>query len=70
MSDDYEVLIGEGRVYIVELEGVIKGLLVLIPEQDAMLLDNVAVAPSAKGTGIGRGLLEYAEHLVLLCHKV
>lgn len=63
MSDDYEVLIGDGRVYVVELEGAIQGLLVLIPEQDAMLLDNVAVAPSAKGTGIGRSLLEYAEHL-------
>src|ERR1700733_10321081 len=63
MSDDYEVLISEGRVYVVELEGVIKGLLVLIPEQDAMLLDNVAVAPSTKGAGIGRSLLEYAERL-------
>jgi ribosomal protein S18 acetylase RimI-like enzyme len=62
MLDDYEVLISEGRVYVVELEGAIQGLLVLIPEQDAMLLDNVAVAPSAKGTGIGRSLLEYAEY--------
>ena len=62
MSDDYEVLISKGRVYVVELDGTIQGILVLVPEQDAMLLDNVAVAPSAKGTGIGRSLLEYAEH--------
>ncbi|WP_260854710.1 GNAT family N-acetyltransferase [Paraburkholderia sp. BCC1884] len=33
----------------------------LIPEQDAMLLANVAVAPAARGTGMGRSLLEYAE---------
>ncbi|MFL9857416.1 GNAT family N-acetyltransferase [Paraburkholderia madseniana] len=61
MLDDYEVLIGEGRVYVVELEGAVQGIVVLIPEQDAMLLDNVAVAPAAKGTGLGRSLLEFAE---------
>ncbi|MFM0368959.1 GNAT family N-acetyltransferase [Paraburkholderia aspalathi] len=61
MLDDYEVLICEGRVYVAELEGAIQGIVVLIPEQDAMLLDNVAVAPSARGTGLGRSLLEFAE---------
>lgn len=61
MLDDYEALITEGRIYVVEREGAIQGLIVLIPEPDAMLLDNVAVAPCAKGTGIGRSLLEYAE---------
>jgi ribosomal protein S18 acetylase RimI-like enzyme len=61
MLDDYEALIRAGRVYVVEMESVIKGFLVLVPEQDAMLLDNVAVAPTARGTGIGRSLLEYAE---------
>lgn len=61
MLDDYEFLIDKGSVYVVDLEGTIQGIVVLIPEQDAMLLDNVAVAPSAKGTGIGRRLLEFAE---------
>ncbi|MCX4164710.1 MULTISPECIES: GNAT family N-acetyltransferase [Paraburkholderia] len=62
MSDDYERLIDAGRVYVVETQATIQGILVLVPEPDAMLLDNVAVALSARGTGIGRGLLEYAEH--------
>ena len=62
MLDDYEALIGKGVVYVVEREGAIQGVLVLIPEQGAMLLDNIAVAPSAKGTGIGRSLLQYAEN--------
>jgi ribosomal protein S18 acetylase RimI-like enzyme len=61
MLDDYQGLIGNGRAYVLERGGVIQGVLVLVPEQDAMLLDNVAVAPSVKGTGIGRSLLEYAE---------
>jgi GNAT superfamily N-acetyltransferase len=61
MLDDYAALIGEGRVYVVERDGNVEGVLVLVPELDAMLLDNVAVAPSAKGTGMGRRLLEFAE---------
>lgn len=61
MLDDYEALISDGRVFVIETEGVIQGLIVLIPEKDAMLLENVAVAPEFKGKGIGRSLLEYAE---------
>jgi ribosomal protein S18 acetylase RimI-like enzyme len=65
MLDDYEALIGQGVVYVVEGEDAIQGVLVLIPEQDAMLLDNIAVMPSAKGTGLGRRLLQYAERAAL-----
>lgn len=61
MLDDYGVLIGQNRVHVVEQGGVVQGILVLIPEANAMLLDNVAVAPSARGSGLGRVLLEFAE---------
>ena len=61
MLDDYRFLIEEGRVYVIEHDGVIQGSLVLIPQIDAMLLDNVAVAPAAQGLGLGRKLLEFAE---------
>jgi len=61
MLDDYEASIGKGHVFVIETDGVIQGLVVLIPETDTMLLDNVAVAPEFKGKGIGRDLLEYAE---------
>ena len=33
----------------------------LIPQEDAMLLDNVAVAPSAQGLGLSRKMLKFAE---------
>ena len=39
----------------------VHGLVVLIPESAAMLLDNVAVDPASRGLGLGRRLIEFAE---------
>ncbi|PTM43617.1 GNAT family N-acetyltransferase [Bosea sp. 124] len=61
MLDDYGALIAEGRVQIVEHDGIVQGLLVLVPQADAMLLDNIAVSPQAQGAGLGRMLLAHAE---------
>jgi ribosomal protein S18 acetylase RimI-like enzyme len=61
MLDDYAALIAEGRVHLLEIGGVVEGLVVLIPQEDSMLLDNIAVAPSGQGKGLGRRLLEFAE---------
>lgn len=65
MLDDYNVLISEGRVCVIEHDGVVQGLLVLIPQTDAMLLDNVAVSPRAQGLGLGRLMLAYAEQAAI-----
>jgi GNAT superfamily N-acetyltransferase len=65
MLDDYGALIREGRVYVVGHGGAVQAILVLIPEQDAMLLDNVAVAPDAQGSGLGRAMLEFAERAAM-----
>jgi ribosomal protein S18 acetylase RimI-like enzyme len=61
MHDDYGALIDDRRVLVVEHGGSVQGILVLIPQDDAMLLDNVAVAPSSQGLGLGRRMLQYAE---------
>jgi GNAT superfamily N-acetyltransferase len=61
MLDDYRKLIADRHVHVVEQDGVVSGILVLIPERDVMLLDNVAVAPFAQGLGLGRKMLEFAE---------
>lgn len=61
MLDDYEALIHEGCVHVVVADGLVQGILVLRPEQDAMLLDNVAIAPTAQGRGYGRTMLDFAE---------
>ncbi len=61
MLDDYGQLIRDGRVHVIEHDGKVRGVLVLIPQEDAMLLDNVAVSPSAQGLGLGRAMLNFAE---------
>ena len=61
MRDDYAALVDAERVHVLEDAGEIVGLVVLIPEQRAMLLDNVAVSPRAQGRGFGVKLIAFAE---------
>ena len=61
MLDDYGALISAGRVHVMEVDGEPKGILVLISEPEAMLLDNVAVHPSAQGKGLGWQMMMFAE---------
>lgn len=65
MLDDYAALIGDSRVHVVERTSVVQGFLVLIPQDEAMLLDNIAVAPEAQGQGVGRLLMEFAERAAI-----
>jgi putative hydrolase of the HAD superfamily len=61
MTDDYAEVIRERRVMVAESAGRIVGVLVLASTQEGFLLENVAVEPSRRGTGLGRTLLELAE---------
>jgi N-acetylglutamate synthase-like GNAT family acetyltransferase len=67
MRDDYAVLIEAKRVHVLEDAGEIIGLVVLIPEQRSMLLDNVAVRPHAQGRGHGVKLIAFAEQTARAC---
>lgn len=62
MTDDYTALVAQGLVQVLEDQGRVCGLLVLIAQPDALLLDNIAIAPEAQGRGFGRLLLAAAEH--------
>ncbi|MFB9675236.1 GNAT family N-acetyltransferase [Streptosporangium vulgare] len=74
MDDDYAAHAAAGRLHVLdlreELQGDlpgedghagIAGLIVLVPEEGVLLVDNVAVAPGLHGRGLGRRLLSFAE---------
>ena len=61
MTDDYAEVIANQRVTVAESHGNIMGVIVLTVDDEGFLIDNVAVAPSHRGEGIGRALLEFAE---------
>lgn len=61
MFDDYRTLVADGRVTVAVDAGRVLGLIVLLPEADHLLLDNVAVAAEGQGRGLGRRLIAFAE---------
>lgn len=63
MLDDYRALIAQGVVRLATEADAVLGLLVVLPDVDALLLDNIAVAPDAQGRGVGRRLLAVAEDI-------
>ena len=61
MLDDYDALVAAGRVSVLDADGAIAGAIVLLPQEDHLLLDNVAVAPAFQGRGLGRALMAFAD---------
>lgn len=61
MTADYAQVVREGRVWVATDNGVLVGLAVLVPQPDHLLLDNIAVSPSAQGQNIGTRMLILAE---------
>lgn len=61
MTDDYAALIRDRQVTVAEAHGTIVGVIVLTHADEGFLIDNVAVHPGHRGTGIGRSLLEFSE---------
>jgi hypothetical protein len=50
MLDDYSARVAEGVVWVLEEGVTIVAILVLIPEPDYLLLDNIAVAPRGRAS--------------------
>ena len=61
MLDDYSAHIRNNTVWVIKHDGSVVGLIVLLPAEDHLLLDNVAVDPAYHGRGVGRALLEFAD---------
>jgi N-acetylglutamate synthase-like GNAT family acetyltransferase len=67
MTDDYHARVASGKVWVLVLDNEIVGLVVLEPEPDHMLLENVAVVPEKQRLGLGRRLIEFAEARARQC---
>jgi ribosomal protein S18 acetylase RimI-like enzyme len=61
MLDNYAARVSEGVVWVIEEGNTVRGVSVLLPNPDHLLLENIAVDPAYHGTGLGRRLLVFAE---------
>jgi ribosomal protein S18 acetylase RimI-like enzyme len=61
MLADYPDVIRRHQVWIIEEDNALAAVLVLIPEKDTLLIDNIAVDLSYQGRGLGRRLMAFAE---------
>ena len=56
MLDDYAAHIRNHAAWVVKFGGAVTGLLVLLPRDGHLLLDNVAIEPGASRVGPGQRL--------------
>jgi len=61
MNDDYAELIAAGKVWVIDDEGKLAGVVVLEDTSDALQVENVAVRPESQGQGFGRQLLSFGD---------
>lgn len=61
MLDDYRQRIRAHETWVIHEHDKVRGIVVLLPQPDHLLLDNIAVDPSFHGKGIGRALIAFAE---------
>lgn len=60
MTADYAALIGNADVWVVRSATGIGASLVLVPQDDHLLIESVAVDPDRQGAGLGRQMLHWA----------
>ena len=61
MVDDYAARIAAGQAWLLEEDEQLIGALVLEDSDAGLLLDNIAVAQTARGKGHGRAMMAFAE---------
>jgi N-acetylglutamate synthase-like GNAT family acetyltransferase len=61
VTADHAGLVAAGRTSVAEVEGEVAGVIVLIPGDHHLLVENVAVDPAMQGRGLGRELMAFAE---------
>jgi GNAT superfamily N-acetyltransferase len=62
---DFEGHVRDGHVWLAERGGEVVGVLVQFETDEGFYIDTVASHPAARGTGVGRALLQFAEQEAL-----
>jgi GNAT superfamily N-acetyltransferase len=63
MVADYAEAVRKHRIDLVEADGELVALIEMVPGEGHLLIENIAVSPRHQGRGIGRTLLDHAEHV-------
>ena len=66
VGEDYAPRIAAGQIWLLEVDGVPAGLIVLEANADHMLIYSVVVAPAFQGRRLGHRLLDWAERRAAL----
>lgn len=61
MTADYGAAVRDHEVWVLEEDGDLRAVLELIPADDHVLVENVAVSPRLQRHGIGKCLMAFAE---------
>ena len=61
MDADYDAMVTGGKIHVLKREQNVLGLIVITPQDDALMVGNLCVAPEAQGKGFGRVLMGHAE---------
>nr|WP_286198828.1 GNAT family N-acetyltransferase [Mesorhizobium sp. BR1-1-16] len=62
---DYDAVLEQWEVWLAEDDNGLCGALILEPRPDELYIESIAVAPRAKGRGIGNQLIAHAESRAL-----
>lgn len=60
MTVDYAQAVQDHQIDLLEVEGVVVGLIELVPGMGHLLIENVAIDPARQGAGYGRTLMDHA----------
>jgi GNAT superfamily N-acetyltransferase len=63
MTADYSEAVKKHRIDLLYLEGELAAIIEMIPNEDHLLIENVAVLPARQGRGLGRKLMAHAEQV-------
>ncbi|MDP2697568.1 GNAT family N-acetyltransferase [Thalassospira sp.] len=63
MQADYAEAVKNHQIDVLFWGDTLAGLIEMIPKDDHLLIENIAIAPACQGKGLGRKLLNHAEQV-------